>query len=311
MCSPRWWPRTTARIPFENLDPVMGVPVVDLRPEALFDKLVRRRRGGYCFEQNGVMAYVLSQLGFGVDVLGGRVVWMNTSGELPAQTHHGACGDGARRRRPLPRRRRVRRPDPVVADPAGDRHGAADPPRAVPAFASASADGYMLETEIRDNWEPLYMFTTGPFPMIDRQVGSWYVSTYPESHFVTGLTAALVTDDARWNLRGRNLAIHRKGDSERIRFDTAAQVRRGADRPVRPRPRPASVTSRRGSTRCWTADDDVPRIVGRQRHAAQPPRVVRGAAEVVDPASCPHGGQPQLVLDASRRSRRAAGVRWW
>ncbi|WP_234835028.1 arylamine N-acetyltransferase [Mycolicibacterium stellerae] len=59
-------------LPFENLDPVMGIPVVDLRPDALFDKLVRRRHGGYCFEQNGVMAHVLSQLGFGVDVLGGR-----------------------------------------------------------------------------------------------------------------------------------------------------------------------------------------------------------------------------------------------
>ncbi len=85
-------------------------------------------------------------------------------------------------------------------------------------------DGLVLESEIRDTWEPLYLFSTRPFPMIDRQVGSWYVSTYPESHFVTGLTVALVTDDARWNLRGRNLAIHDKGESERIRFDTAAQV---------------------------------------------------------------------------------------
>ena len=50
------------------------------------------------------------------------------------------------------------------------------------------------------------------------------MSTYPNSVFVVGLTAALVTDDARWNLRGRNLAIHRDGDTERIRFDTAAQV---------------------------------------------------------------------------------------
>ena len=33
------------------------------------------------------MAYVLSELGFGVEHLGGRVVWMNTSGALPAQTH--------------------------------------------------------------------------------------------------------------------------------------------------------------------------------------------------------------------------------
>src|SRR5215470_474982 len=74
-------------IPFENLDPLMGVPVADLRQEALFDKLVHRRRGGYCFEHNGVLAEVLLQLGFGVDILGGRVVWMNTSGELPAKTH--------------------------------------------------------------------------------------------------------------------------------------------------------------------------------------------------------------------------------
>jgi arylamine N-acetyltransferase len=33
-----------------------------------------------------------------------------------------------------------------------------------------------------------------------------------------------VTDDERRNLRGRNLAIHRDGETERIRFDTAAQV---------------------------------------------------------------------------------------
>jgi arylamine N-acetyltransferase len=50
------------------------------------------------------------------------------------------------------------------------------------------------------------------------------VSTHPKSGFVVGLSAALVTDDARWNLRGRNLAIHRDGQTERIRLDTAAEV---------------------------------------------------------------------------------------
>lgn len=51
------------------------------------------------------------------------------------------------------------------------------------------------------------------------------MSTHPESTFVTELTAALVTDDARFNLRGRNLAIHTPGGhTEDIRFDTAAQV---------------------------------------------------------------------------------------
>jgi hypothetical protein len=66
----------------------------------------------------------------------------------------------------------------------------------------------VLEAEIRGAREPLHVFTTRPQPMIDLQVGSWYASTYPESTFVVGLSAALVTDDARYNLRGRNLAIH-------------------------------------------------------------------------------------------------------
>jgi arylamine N-acetyltransferase len=50
------------------------------------------------------------------------------------------------------------------------------------------------------------------------------VSTHPDSFFVSGVTAALVTADARWNLRGRNLAIHRAGETEKIRFDTATEV---------------------------------------------------------------------------------------
>jgi arylamine N-acetyltransferase len=85
-------------------------------------------------------------------------------------------------------------------------------------------DGYQLEAEVRGEWQPLYMFTTRPQPRIDLEVGSWYVSTHPKSFFVTGLTVALVTDDARFNMRGRNLAIHRAGSTEKIRFDTAADV---------------------------------------------------------------------------------------
>jgi arylamine N-acetyltransferase len=78
-------------IPFENLDPLMGIPVADLSAGALADKLVHRRRGGYCYEHNGLMGYVLEALGFEqVDRLTGRVVWMNPDWETarpPAQTH--------------------------------------------------------------------------------------------------------------------------------------------------------------------------------------------------------------------------------
>src|ERR1700733_1833406 len=78
----------TKTIPFENLDPLLGVPVDDLSPESLTDKLVRRRRGGYCYEHNGLMGYVLAELGFGVRRFGARVVWTVAAGApVPSQTH--------------------------------------------------------------------------------------------------------------------------------------------------------------------------------------------------------------------------------
>ncbi|HEX2402625.1 MAG TPA: arylamine N-acetyltransferase [Mycobacterium sp.] len=209
-------------IPFENLDPVMGIPVADLSAAALTDKLVHRRRGGYCYEQNGLMGYVLEELGFGVERLAGRVVWLNPDGPLPAQTHHVLS---------------VAVPDvdgrlqvdvgfggQTLTSPIRLEAGPVQQTRHEPYRIRERGDGYQLEAEVRGEWQPLYMFTARPQPRIDLEVGSWYVSTHPDSFFVTGVTAALVTDDARWNLRGRNLAIHRAGETEKIRFDTAAEV---------------------------------------------------------------------------------------
>jgi arylamine N-acetyltransferase len=209
-------------IPFENLDPLMGIPVADLSAAALNDKLVRRRRGGYCFEQNGLMGYVLDELGFGVERLAGRVLWMNTSDALPAQTHQvlsvtvpGVNG---------PFLVDVGFGGQTLTSPIRLEAGPVQQTRHEPYRLRDHGDGYLLEAEVRGEWQPLYIFTTRPQPRIDLEVGSWYVSTHPKSIFVTNLTAALVTDDARWNLHGRHLAIHHAGETERIRFDTAAEV---------------------------------------------------------------------------------------
>ncbi len=76
-------------IPFENLDPLLGVPVSDLSAQALGDKLITRRRGGYCYEHNGLLGYALDELGYGVERLAGRVVWMKEpDAPLPALTHN-------------------------------------------------------------------------------------------------------------------------------------------------------------------------------------------------------------------------------
>jgi len=212
-------------IPFENLDPLLGVPVADLSAQALADKLVHRRRGGYCYEHNGLLAFVLEELGFGVERLAGRVVWMKEIDTLPAQTHQllavtvpGVDGrylvdvgfGGQTLTSPIRFQAYIEQPT---------RHE----PYRIRAVTDGSAD-YVMETLIRGEWQPLYLFTDRPQPRIDLEVGSWYVSTHPKSVFVVGLTAALVTDDARWNLRGRNLAVHHADGTERTRFDTAAQV---------------------------------------------------------------------------------------
>lgn len=56
------------RVPYENLDIQLGRPIA-LDPPALVDKLVRRRRGGYCYEQNGGLALLLRAVGFEVTMI--------------------------------------------------------------------------------------------------------------------------------------------------------------------------------------------------------------------------------------------------
>lgn len=213
----------TGSIPFENLDPLMGVPVDDLSPEALTDKLVYRRRGGYCYEQNGLMGYVLAEIGFRVRRLAGRVVWMQPpDAPLGAQTHTALAvtfpgsqgsylvdvGFGGQ----------------TLTSPIRFETGNAQQTTHEPYRLNDRGDGLVLQALVRDEWKPLYVFGTQTVPQIDLRVGSWYVSTHPESHFVTGLMAALTTADARYNLAGRHLSVHRADGSEKIRLDDAAAV---------------------------------------------------------------------------------------
>lgn len=209
-------------IPFENLDPLTGVPVADLSAEALADKLIHRRRGGYCYEHNGLLGFVLEALGYGVQRLAGRVVWMHDDDSLPAQTHQVLAvtlpdGEG-------PYLVDVGFGGQTLTSPIRLQSGPVQQTRHEPYRLLDHAEGFELQAEVRGTWHPLYLLNPAPRPRIDLEVGSWYVSTYPKSGFVVGLSAAIVTDDARWNLRGRNLAVHRAGGSEKTRLETAGEV---------------------------------------------------------------------------------------
>ena len=61
------------KIPYENLDVQLGQSV-DLDPERIFDKLVFRRRGGWCYEMNGLLGWALEEIGFDVTRMAGGVM---------------------------------------------------------------------------------------------------------------------------------------------------------------------------------------------------------------------------------------------
>src|SRR5690606_104383 len=61
-------------LPFENLNPLLRIPVkLDL--ESLSQKMLKQRRGGYCFEHNLLLKAVLESIGFSVRGLAARVLW--------------------------------------------------------------------------------------------------------------------------------------------------------------------------------------------------------------------------------------------
>ena len=73
------------QVPFENLDIQRGVPiVVDL--DHNYDKIVTRGRGGFCLELTSLFAWALREIGFKVDILGGRV--LAASGQLGEPLSH-------------------------------------------------------------------------------------------------------------------------------------------------------------------------------------------------------------------------------
>ncbi len=213
----------TRTIAFENLDPLLGVPVDDLSPEALIDKLVHRRRGGYCYEHNGLMGYVLEELGFGVRRFAARVVWTHESGSpVPPQTHTllGVAPPGA--------------PQLFLVDvgfggqtptsPLRLETGSIQQTTHEPYRLQNRADSLVLQAEIRGEWQSLYQFATRTAPPIDLLVGSWYVSTHPGSHFVTTLMTSLVTADGRCNLSDNQLSVHGKGGTDKTELPNAAAV---------------------------------------------------------------------------------------
>ena len=207
-----------AAIPFENLDVRLGRPIA-LDLPSLEAKLVARRRGGYCFEQNTLLATVLRALGFEVDTLEARVRPPGATAALP-RTHmtlrvHLAEGDwladvgfgGDGPLRPVPF-------DGTAVELAGDAHRLATEP-----------DGArVLCRREGGRWVDLYTFQPLPALPIDFVVANHFTSTHPGSIFLKTLTAQRSTLEARHILRGRTYTLRRSDTVEARELDDAEVV---------------------------------------------------------------------------------------
>jgi arylamine N-acetyltransferase len=100
-------------VPFENLSIHLAEPISLDEPD-LIDKIVRRRRGGFCYELNGAFALLLEALGAQVRRVGIRRGWPQ-----PAPRSPGAHRAPRRRHRALARRRGLRQSQRLSAA-AGD-----------------------------------------------------------------------------------------------------------------------------------------------------------------------------------------------
>lgn len=203
-------------VPFENLDIGRGRPIV-LDEAALYDKIVARRRGGFCYELNGLFALLLRALGFQVTLLAAGVY----------NDQRGSCGptfDHLTLRVDLER--------PWLADvgfgdlflyplPLDTEEEQIDSGRAEPLLAETSegvwqdrfriaTDGDARVLQRRDRagaWRDQYRFALTPRQWTDFDAQCHYHQTSPESGFTRGSVCSLATPSGRVSVTGDRLIV--------------------------------------------------------------------------------------------------------
>jgi N-hydroxyarylamine O-acetyltransferase len=187
-------------VPFENLSIHSGQPIV-LDDAALFEKIVERRRGGFCYELNGLFAALLRTLGFDVVMLSAGVA--KAEGGFSQDFDHMALlvtleqrwlvdvgfGDSFR--------------EPLLLDKEGEQRQQQRAYRIVP-------EGNHLILMQRynnddDEWKAQYRFTLQPYGYADYAEMCRYHQTSPDSHFMRGRICTLLTSEGRITLSDMRL----------------------------------------------------------------------------------------------------------
>ncbi|REL26975.1 hypothetical protein DXX93_10585 [Thalassotalea euphylliae] len=183
------------KIPFENLDVVVGRDIL-LSPEYLFNKIVERKRGGYCFELNLLYASLLSSLGFKPKPVMGRV-WLRNPKQMPPRNHLAHLltleektyltdvGFGALAPRvPL---------DINSSQEIEDGDG-------IVRIINTAPNQYMVQRKVASQWENQYSFEDIEISHDDIQIANFFMSKSESSHFYQHRFIGIFTEDGRMGL---------------------------------------------------------------------------------------------------------------
>jgi N-hydroxyarylamine O-acetyltransferase len=195
-------------VPFENLDIGLKRPIrLDL--DSLWQKIVVQRRGGFCYELNGMFAWLLTQLGYDVTYLNARV--FNRQGELGIHFDHLAllvCVPGESRRWLVDVGFGDSFNEPLNFEERGEQV------QGLRAYRlEEMPDGYITWQKNYDgSWERQYFFDLQPhtFPG-EYETACLYHQTSPRSSFTRGSIISQATSDGRVSLEDGRLILTKDG----------------------------------------------------------------------------------------------------
>jgi len=197
-------------VPFENLSIHMGEPgSIDL--VALYDKIVRRRRGGFCYELNGLFAELLRRLGYRVTLLSAGVA-KGSGGFGPEYDHLLLLVE-------LDRRWMVdvgfgeNFKSPLDLDATGPQVQGSK------AYRILRRDEFHLlqERSGAGRWKDSYRFTLAPRELDNFDAMCRWHQTSPDSHFTRNRVCSLATALGRKTLTGMKLIETGRNGARRVR----------------------------------------------------------------------------------------------
>jgi N-hydroxyarylamine O-acetyltransferase len=200
-------------VPFENLDIHLGRPIV-LDEARLVDKVVRQRRGGFCYELNGAFAALLRALGFRVTLLSAGV--HGKDGAFGPEFDHLLL--------------RVDLDEPWLAD-VGFGDSFLEPLRLAESVQEQHGRAYRIDRDGEHHtllrlaeaaWEPQHRFTLKPRALDDYSAMCRYHQTSPESHFTRKRVTTIATPTGRLTLSGARLIVNENGERRELPLEDEA-----------------------------------------------------------------------------------------